>query len=99
MHIDLSLARGLDYYTGVIYEAVLVDGETKARFLIVFSAVFFFLNLILPPVVGGEHRCGRQVRQHGRAVRRQGYSCSRSFYWSANLPSHDFVNLPLTQFG
>ena len=31
MHIDLSLARGLDYYTGVIYEAVLVDGETKAR--------------------------------------------------------------------
>lgn len=30
---DLSLARGLDYYTGVIYEAVLVqtqaDGETK----------------------------------------------------------------------
>jgi histidyl-tRNA synthetase len=29
--IDLSLARGLDYYTGVIYEAVLVDGETKAR--------------------------------------------------------------------
>ena len=31
VHIDLSLARGLDYYTGVIYEAVLVDGETKAR--------------------------------------------------------------------
>ena len=29
MNIDLSLARGLDYYTGVIYEAVLVDGETK----------------------------------------------------------------------
>jgi hypothetical protein len=29
VHIDLSLARGLDYYTGVIYEAVLVDGETK----------------------------------------------------------------------
>jgi histidyl-tRNA synthetase len=24
---DLSLARGLDYYTGVIYEAVLVMGE------------------------------------------------------------------------
>ena len=29
VNIDLSLARGLDYYTGVIYEAVLVDGETK----------------------------------------------------------------------
>jgi histidyl-tRNA synthetase len=38
VHIDLSLARGLDYYTGVIYEAVLVDGETKARFLSVLSA-------------------------------------------------------------
>jgi histidyl-tRNA synthetase len=25
---DLSLARGLDYYTGVIYEAVLVDGTS-----------------------------------------------------------------------
>jgi histidyl-tRNA synthetase len=24
---DLSLARGLDYYTGVIYEAVLVGGN------------------------------------------------------------------------
>lgn len=24
---DLSLARGLDYYTGVIYEAVLLGGE------------------------------------------------------------------------
>ena len=23
---DLSLARGLDYYTGVIYEAVLING-------------------------------------------------------------------------
>lgn len=26
---DLSLARGLDYYTGVIYEAVLVDGTSS----------------------------------------------------------------------
>lgn len=26
---DLSLARGLDYYTGVIYEAVLVDGTSQ----------------------------------------------------------------------
>lgn len=27
---DMSLARGLDYYTGVIYEAVLVAGEGEA---------------------------------------------------------------------
>ena len=26
---DLSLARGLDYYTGVIYEAVLLDGTSQ----------------------------------------------------------------------
>lgn len=26
---DLSLARGLDYYTGVIYEVVLVDGTCQ----------------------------------------------------------------------
>lgn len=26
---DMSLARGLDYYTGVIYEAVLVDGTSQ----------------------------------------------------------------------
>lgn len=26
---DLSLARGLDYYTGVIYEIVLIDGTTQ----------------------------------------------------------------------
>ena len=26
---DLSLARGLDYYTGVIYEVVLISGETQ----------------------------------------------------------------------
>lgn len=25
--LDLSLARGLDYYTGVIYEAVLIGGN------------------------------------------------------------------------
>lgn len=25
--VDLSLARGLDYYTGVIYEAVLLGGK------------------------------------------------------------------------
>jgi histidyl-tRNA synthetase len=27
--LDLSLARGLDYYTGVIYEAVLTDGKNQ----------------------------------------------------------------------
>ena len=27
---DMSLARGLDYYTGVIYEAVLTGGGTSA---------------------------------------------------------------------
>lgn len=26
---DLSLARGLDYYTGVIYEAILQGGQLK----------------------------------------------------------------------
>ncbi|KAJ1926809.1 Cytoplasmic and mitochondrial histidine tRNA synthetase [Tieghemiomyces parasiticus] len=30
---DLSLARGLDYYTGVIYEAVLVDSEENKNIL------------------------------------------------------------------
>ena len=28
IQFDMSLARGLDYYTGVIYEAVLVDGTS-----------------------------------------------------------------------
>ena len=28
IQFDFSLARGLDYYTGLIYEAVLTDGET-----------------------------------------------------------------------
>jgi histidyl-tRNA synthetase len=27
MSFDLSLARGLDYYTGLIYEAVLTDSD------------------------------------------------------------------------
>ena len=27
VEIDLSLARGLDYYTGVIYEAFLLDND------------------------------------------------------------------------
>lgn len=35
---DLSLARGLDYYTGVIYEAVLVDG--RKIFLLLFKHNF-----------------------------------------------------------
>ncbi|KAJ1655566.1 Cytoplasmic and mitochondrial histidine tRNA synthetase [Dispira simplex] len=30
---DLSLARGLDYYTGMIYEAVLVDSEENRQLL------------------------------------------------------------------
>ncbi|RKP34147.1 histidyl-tRNA synthetase [Dimargaris cristalligena] len=30
---DLSLARGLDYYTGVIYEAILVDSEENQKLL------------------------------------------------------------------
>lgn len=29
LSFDLSLARGLDYYTGVIYEAVLIDGSDQ----------------------------------------------------------------------
>lgn len=28
---DLSLARGLDYYTGVIYEAILTGGQPNLR--------------------------------------------------------------------
>ena len=31
---DLSLARGLDYYTGVIYEAVLIDGVAQVDYVI-----------------------------------------------------------------
>lgn len=31
MSFDLSLARGLDYYTGVIYEAVLVQQESTEK--------------------------------------------------------------------
>ena len=27
VHFDMSLARGLDYYTGVIYEAILIDSD------------------------------------------------------------------------
>jgi histidyl-tRNA synthetase len=37
---DLSLARGLDYYTGVIYETVL-----QGPFLFLFIARFFCLKL------------------------------------------------------
>ena len=29
LSFDLSLARGLDYYTGVIYEVILTDGSTQ----------------------------------------------------------------------
>ena len=31
---DLSLARGLDYYTGVIYEAVLTEGTSQVSWLL-----------------------------------------------------------------
>ena len=31
---DLSLARGLDYYTGIIYEAVLLSKKTRSDKLI-----------------------------------------------------------------
>lgn len=43
---DLSLARGLDYYTGVIYEAVF-KGGTQVSFYMLSSFVlapFFFLT-------------------------------------------------------
>lgn len=32
---DLSLARGLTYYTGLIYECVVVDGGVRVRFKVV----------------------------------------------------------------
>ena len=32
---DLSLARGLDYYTGIIYEAVVVGNNTYACWVII----------------------------------------------------------------
>lgn len=28
LNLDMSLARGLDYYTGLVYEAVIIDGTT-----------------------------------------------------------------------
>lgn len=37
MSFDLSLARGLDYYTGIIYEVVLI-GEGQVCPILVFSA-------------------------------------------------------------
>ena len=36
---DLSLARGLDYYTGVIYEAILTNGTSQ-----VYSVVYVFVT-------------------------------------------------------
>ena len=32
MSFDLSLARGLDYYTGVIYEAVMIADPCRTTF-------------------------------------------------------------------
>lgn len=39
---DLSLARGLDYYTGVIYEAVLTRELTYFIFLLVLETMCMF---------------------------------------------------------
>ena len=36
MSFDLSLARGLDYYTGVIYEAVLTGMDFYAAIIILY---------------------------------------------------------------
>ncbi|KAJ1962895.1 Cytoplasmic and mitochondrial histidine tRNA synthetase, partial [Dimargaris xerosporica] len=33
LSFDLSLARGLDYYTGIIYEAILVESEENQRLM------------------------------------------------------------------
>lgn len=33
LSFDLSLARGLDYYTGVIYEAVITDKDSQVFLL------------------------------------------------------------------
>ena len=38
---DLSLARGLDYYTGVIYEAVLTEGTSQVRLLLTYRMLSF----------------------------------------------------------
>jgi histidyl-tRNA synthetase len=38
---DLSLARGLDYYTGVIYEAVLTEGTSQVNKIM---NIFVFLS-------------------------------------------------------
>lgn len=37
---DLSLARGLDYYTGLIYEAVLEGSAPPSKFFHVFFCFF-----------------------------------------------------------
>lgn len=39
--VDLSLARGLDYYTGVIYEAVLLGGKVFVTQIIILTIVSY----------------------------------------------------------
>ena len=46
LSFDLSLARGLDYYTGVIYEVVLTDGSTQMG-SIAAGGVSIALNFII----------------------------------------------------
>ena len=55
---DLSLARGLDYYTGVIYEAVLTEGTSQVTTLSI-SCVYRFHGMTT--YVGGIDRCGRKI--------------------------------------
>lgn len=44
---DLSLARGLDYYTGVIFEAVFKGGTQVITYAIQFLSAFILLVLAL----------------------------------------------------
>jgi len=41
---DMSLARGLDYYTGVIYEAILTDTDQVGLYPVIFTSLIFTLN-------------------------------------------------------
>lgn len=44
---DLSLARGLDYYTGVIYEAVFKGGTQVGFYIFIIKSVSTFLSFDL----------------------------------------------------
>lgn len=57
---DLSLARGLDYYTGVIYEAVLTEGTSQVSLPI--TCVYrLYTVMIVCTYLGGIDRCGRKI--------------------------------------